>query len=429
MRLLKMGMQGTDVMELQALLRKLGYQLEVSGVFDALTEEKVKKFQALFGLREDGIVGPNTYRYLERFLLGYDIYISQKGDRIEELAAAYKTSPQTIRIANPGVADRIPERTRLIIPYSTDVVDTNINYDYTVLQHDLLGLKARYPFLEIGTIGNSVLGRNLYYVKLGTGPNVVMFNAAHHSLEWITTVVLMKFIEDFAKAYAFGEPLDSYDPRTVWNEVTMYIIPMVNSDGVDLVLNGLKRDNPYYDDLLVWNQGSMDFSKTWQANNRGVDLNHNYEADWQLAKDMEASYGVTGPGPTRFGGFYPESEPEVQAMVAFTRKLQPSLVLAYHSQGKLIYWNYDDWNNARARTIARLLAFVSGYFVDETTGIASYSGYKDWFIKEFGRPGYTIEVGKGKNPLPIAQFPEIYEANLPLLLKAATVTDVSNIMI
>jgi g-D-glutamyl-meso-diaminopimelate peptidase len=64
-------------------------------------------------------------------------------------------------------------------------------------------------------------------------------------------------------------------------------MPMVNPDGVDLVLNGLDRSNPYYNDLIKWNNGSTDFSKTWNANIRGVDLNHNYDAMWQKSKDVE----------------------------------------------------------------------------------------------------------------------------------------------
>lgn len=424
MRTLRVGMSGSDVMELQALLQKLGYDVgAVDGVFGPRTENAVIAFQRRFGLTPDGIVGPNTYRVLEPFLRGYDLYVIRPGDTFGSIAQRYGVRPETIAIANP---DQDPNRLmigqRIVVPYEMNLVDTNINYTYEVLARDIDGLKARYPFLETGSIGNSVLGRNLFYIRLGTGPNEVSYNAAHHALEWITSPLLMKFTEEYLRAYTSGQMLPGgYDPRVLWNQSSIYIVPMVNPDGVDLVLNGLSPSNPYYTDLIQWNKGSTDFSRDWEANNRGVDLNHNYDAAWDLSKAAEAEYGVTGPGPTRYSGPYPVSEPETQAMVAFTNRHNFRLVMAYHSQGEVIYWNFMNMAPPEGRTIGEQLSQISGYRLDETTGIASYAGYKDWFIQQTRRPGYTIEVGRGVNPLPISQFDEIYRDNIGMLIFAATV--------
>ena len=196
---------------------------------------------------------------------------------------------------------------------------------------------------------------------------------------------------------------------------------MVNPDGVELVLNGLTRNNPYYYQLIDWNRGSTDFSRNWEANNRGVDINHNYNANWQLSKEAELSYGVYGPGPTRYSGPYAESEPETRAMVNFTNSHDFRMVLAYHSQGKVIYWQYDALTPPESRRIAEIFSQVSGYELAQTTGITSYSGYKDWFIQDHGKPGFTIEVGRGVNPLPISQFDEIYNDNEELLILASVI--------
>ena len=198
-------------------------------------------------------------------------------------------------------------------------------------------------------------------------------------------------------------------------------MPMVNPDGVDLVINGLQRNNPYYNDLIKWNMGSTDFSKNWQANIKGVDLNHNYNASWYESKIAEESYGVYGPGPTRYGGPYPESEPESRNVADFTRRHNFRLILAYHSQGEVIFWTYRDIIPPGAREIGELFSKVSGYELSEPYGIASYAGYKDWFISEYRRPGFTIEVGKGTNPLPLSQFDEIYKDNIEILLLAPIV--------
>ena len=131
--------------------------------------------------------------------------------------------------------------------------------------------------------------------------------------------------------------------------------------------------------------------------------------------------GITGPGPTRYGGTAPESEPESRTVARFTRNYDPRLVLAYHSQGQLIFWNFMNLAPPQALTIGEALAAVSSYTLTEAQGIASYAGYKDWYTQDFRRPGYTVEVGLGRNPLPISQFPRIYADNLPLLLLASVI--------
>ena len=423
MRILRLGTSGNDVMELQSLLRRLGHDPgPVDGVFGPRTQRAVMQLQARFGLVPDGIVGPATGRLAERFLLGYDTYVTQRGDTFFAVAQKFGTDPDAIAAANPRVNPRnLPVGRRLTVPYGFGVVPTDVNYTHRILSRNLEGLKARYPFLRIGSIGSSVLGKSLYSLRLGTGPNRVFYSAAHHALEWINAPVLMKFAEDYLAAYAFGRQIAGYDARALWSAASIFLVPMVNPDGVDLVLNGLQRNNPYYSRLIRWNSGSADFSPDWQANVRGVDLNHNYDAAWQQSKQAEAELGIKGPGPTRYSGPYPVSEPETRAMVRFTRSHNFRLVMAYHTQGRVIYWNFMDLAPAEAETVGMELARISGYQLDQATGVASYAGYKDWFIQDFRRPGYTVETGEGSNPLPIAQFDRIYGENVGMLLYAATV--------
>ncbi|MDK2810756.1 MAG: g-D-glutamyl-meso-diaminopimelate peptidase [Petroclostridium sp.] len=421
MRILSLGSVGTDVMKVQAVLKKIGYNPGlIDGVFGEQMQQAVIQFQKNNGLNSDGIIGPDTYQILERFLLGYDLYRITPRDTLYNLAGKYYINVNRILVANPGInPSSLRVGQEIVIPYSMNVVDTNINYTYEIMERDIKGIKARYPFIEAGIAGQSVLGRNLYYIKLGDGPNQVFYNAAHHALEWITSVVLMKFVEDFASAYAEGRSIRGYNVRAIGKQSTIYIMPMVNPDGIDLVLNGLQADNPYYEELIRWNNGRTNFSEVWQANIRGVDLNHNYDAAWELSKQAEPRYGIYGPGPTRYSGPCPESEPESKAVADFTRTHNFRLVLAYHSQGEVIYWNFMNMASPKVRKIGEALSQITGYALDETYGIASFAGYKDWFIQEYRRPGYTIEVGLGKNPLPISQFDKIYNDNIRLLLQAA----------
>lgn len=420
MRTLKRGSRGSDVMEIQSLLTKMGYNPgPIDGGFGLRTEETIKQFQRKYGLTVDGIIGTNTHKVLQVFLLGYENYTIKSGDTLSKLAQKYGTSLPSLLTANPGINPLTLQIGQVIkVPYAFEVVDTNINYTYEVLARDIQGLKGRYPFIEVGVAGKSVLGKNLYTLKLGTGPVEVFYNATHHGLEWITSTLLMKFTENFAKAYAGGRSIRGYDLKDIWQRNTIYIMPMVNPDGADLVLQGLQRDNPYYDQLIAWNNGRMNFGEVWQANIRGVDLNHNYDASWELSKQAEPAYGINGPGPTRFSGTRPESEPESKAVADFTRNHNFRLVLAYHSQGEVIYWTYQDKTPAEAKRIGDVFSEISGYPLEEATGITSYAGYKDWFIDKYRRPGYTIEVGLGTNPLPITQFAKIYQDNEGILLAA-----------
>jgi len=62
MRVLKIGSSGSDVMKMQAVLRKIGYGLStVDGVFENETQQAVIRFQRNNGLIADGIVGAQTF--------------------------------------------------------------------------------------------------------------------------------------------------------------------------------------------------------------------------------------------------------------------------------------------------------------------------------------------------------------------------------
>ena len=106
-------------------------------------------------------------------------------------------------------------------------------------------------------------------------------------------------------------------------------------------------------------------------------------------------------------------------MAEFTRYLDPSLILSFHTQGETIYWKYDDIEVPGAKELGEEFARLSGYALETTPYESGFAGYKDWFIKTFRRPGYTVEAGSGVNPLPLSQFDSIYNACLGILTTAA----------
>ncbi len=423
METLALGSTGPNVKLIQSLLNRIGYNAgTVDGSFGPQTRQAVIAFQRDNGLSPDGIVGPATGSVFERLLLGYDTYVIRPNDTLYNIARRYYTTLNAILTANPGISPnalRIGQQ--IVVPYGIDIVFTDIDYTYEIMERQIRGLRARYPFIETGSIGSSVMGKSLHTIRLGRGSNRVSYNASHHANEWITTPLLMKFVENFAKAYSVGGRIRGYNLADIWNYSSIYLVPMVNPDGVDLVTYWPNYTNPAYTQAARLNTTGRPLPSVWKANIRGTDLNLNYPAGWETEHQMQLAQGITGPAPRDYGGPSPLSEPETTAMANFTRQNNFRLVIAYHTQGEVIFYNYGNIIPAGSLTIAQLFSRASGYRVLPNPPEASYAGYKDWFIQDFRRPGFTIEAGRGVNPLPVSQFPAIYQQNEEILLLGAVV--------
>ncbi len=282
-------------------------------------------------------------------------------------------------------------------------------------------LVRTYPFLRTEVIANTAFQRPVSTLVIGNGPRKVIFSASHHANEWITTLILLKFAEEFAKAIETGGKIYNQDARTLAQQVTIYMVPMVDPDGVDLVVGAIKQGSIQYDlaKRLAENYPAISFPDGWKANLLGVDLNLQYPAGWLQAREIKFLQGFTQPGPRDYVGRAPLNQLESRALAEYTRYIDPALVLAFHSQGKEIYWQFGDIQVDGAEELGQKMADASGYTLANVPYQSAYAGYKDWFIQEFRKPGYTIEVGEGVNPLPISQFDEIYEDNLPILILGA----------
>ena len=299
-----------------------------------------------------------------------------------------------------------------------NIVTTNKEYDYNLLLDNTKVLLREYPFVEKNKIGFSVLGKELFSLKFGTGRKKIFINASHHGKEWITSILVMSMLEKLCYLYKNKICFRGFDISKIYEKTSLYICPMVNPDGVNLSINGLTDDIPQITKtrLISFNGESKDFIGKWQSNINGVDLNHNYNAGFNEGKISESREKIFSPGPTKYSGTHPESEPESQALVNFTKQVLPDIVISYHSQGEEIYYDFNGCIPKGAKRLSEIMEEITGYQPLKPTGMASFSGYKDWVIKEFGIPAFTIEVGKGENPLPVSQFDAIFDKNLPLLI-------------
>ncbi len=260
-------------------------------------------------------------------------------------------------------------------------------------------LLKRYNFLEKRIISQSLLGREILILHIGTKQKSIFFSAAYHGMEWLTSLVLLKFINDICeRAKNSKKFLDFFYKRGIT------ICPCVNPDGVEISLVGASAAGGYKAFVK-----STKKAKFWQANARGVDINHNFDAQWEDLHKREQMSGIKGPDSTRYGGDKPESEPETRAITKLCREMNFDYAVAFHSQGEEIYWNYGEKVPVKSREIAEKMAKISGYKLAVPTGLASGGGFKDWFIGEFEKPGFTVEIGKGKNPLPLTDFRQVYK--------------------
>lgn len=153
-----------------------------------------------------------------------------------------------------------------------EIVQTNKNYHYSVLMHNINELERAYPFLKIGEIGYSVLGKKIPYIKIGNGTREVLYHGGIHSNEGITSLLLMKFVEEFCKSYIFNTTIYGYFAQDLFSKVSLYIIPMVNPDGIDFVTGNVKRNTNIYQNYvtIARQYPNIPFPDGWKANFNGV---------------------------------------------------------------------------------------------------------------------------------------------------------------
>ena len=416
---LRKGSRGSLVSMAQLALKRAGfYSGALDGIFGSKTESAVRYFQYLNRIRTDGIIGSDTRGLLEKYIRGYFRYTLKRGDTYWLLANKYGTNVRSIMLANPDINENFLRIGQVInIPYGFNVVPTDIPYSSYLTSLVVQGLIVRYPFLKLSVCGKSVMGKDIYCIRAGKGRKEVFYNAAHHANEWITVPVLLKFLEQYAAAFAFSGRIGGKDADTLFGRTMLYTVPLVNPDGVDLVTGALS-DGEYYENAvkIADDYPEVPFPDGWKANIDGTDLNLNYPANWERAKEIKYSQGFISPAPRDFVGTAPLSAPESRAMFDLTQAHDFRLILAYHTQGEIIFWKYLDYDPPRAEEIGNLMSQRSGYPLQITPESSSYAGYKDWFIETYNRPGYTIEAGRGENPLPLSQFDKIYRDNLGILV-------------
>ncbi|MFC4401911.1 M14 family metallopeptidase [Gracilibacillus xinjiangensis] len=345
---------------------------------------------------------------------GYTIhsYTIKSNDTLWNIARNFNIPMDSLFLLNPAIQPsylQIGQQLSIPIRVTNLIMSDVSQYTYERMVTDINHLVTIYPFIKRRAIGRSVLNKDILELEIGIGQSTRNINGSFHANEWITTPIIMQFINEYALSIMNNQPIRGLYLLPYFETVRLSFVPMVNPDGVNLVLNGPDAADNLRDQVLQINRQNPNFN-SWKANINGVDLNNQYPALWET----EAARKPASPSPSDFPGYRPLTEPEANAMAQLAQEKNFDIMNAFHTQGKVIYWGFEGLEPAESEAIVNEYQRVSGYlpvqFVD------SYAGYKDWFIQQFRKPGFTVELGRGTNPLPISQFSEIYEETLGIML-------------
>ena len=312
------------------------------------------------------------------------------------------------------------------MPVGDIVSVTSDLYTYEQMCRDLNFLRERYSGkVQVYRIGRTADGRDLLDAVVGSenASKDLIIQYSMHAREYINTPLAMRQLEEFLK----GWDSQSYNGRSYGSlvqDVRLHILPMANPDGVSISQSGFEairseslrsalNDIWQYD--ISIDHGSTDYRtyyRRWKANGRGVDLNRNFDQNW------ETTGGTPWYSSSGFRGESAASENETQAIVRLADEINCIGEIAYHSMGQVIYWDYGTTGELQAKDekLATLVEGLTGYALNSTidTGQNS-SGCSDYFMLVRGVPAITIETGKETCPVPFEQWPDLWERNRYIL--------------
>ena len=317
-------------------------------------------------------------------------------------------------------------------PVVNPVVKPVDRYSYDQMVHDLFNLAARYPGkMTLQAVGQSLDGRAIYNVIVGNpeAQTRILVQGAIHGREYIVTPLIMQQIESMLSGYDSGM-YRGQKLSDLLSSASVHFVPMVNPDGVTLSQQGeagirsaeLRQSiQTAYAMDLADGKTTLEYGeylKRWKSNGRGVDLNYNFDADWETINSSltHVSY-ATYRGPELL------SEPESQTMFRLASAYPYAATVSYHAMGNVIYWDTrENKKTEESYALASAVASVTGYTVQANQGVG---GFKDWHQRsELAAPGITIEVGRTACPVEFSEYQEIWQQNkeVPALVLAQTLS-------
>lgn len=307
-----------------------------------------------------------------------------------------------------------------------NIVDTSKSkYTYEDMIKDLDLLSKKYKEkMHVNILGITYDNRNIYEIIIGkiSSHKHILIHAGIHGREYLNSLMLIKQIEYYLDSYETNE-YNGISYRELFENITFHIVPMVNPDGITISqigINGIRNSDLkecinkcYQEDIRdkYTNDNYESYLKKWKANARGVDLNRNFNASWDLLNQSPH------PSFENYKGKCYESELETRALVGLTNMYNFVLTISYHSSGNIIYWDYiDSLTKNECSNLADITNKCTKYekaMSDFNYNEVVSGGYKDWASSKNQNPipSITIETGEGNCPLNIKEFNNLWESN------------------
>ncbi len=267
------------------------------------------------------------------------------------------------------------------------------SYSYERISGEISHLAENYQSLmNCLVIGESHDGRDIFMIRMGHGENVLFCTAGVHGREVINPVILLKMIEEYAKAYEDGILLDGqYNVCQLLQKYSICFIPLVNPDGYEIALYGFSSiHNPILRQAqrirrLEW--------KNWKFNARGVDINRNFPCKSYVRQSYYE---------------YPASENETRALMRAFQSRPSVGYIDFHSRGKVIYYYrraMTETYNRNSQELASHIQEVSHYSLgareDELPAETSGGNTVHYYSENFKAPAITVETVEENADFPL----------------------------
>jgi carboxypeptidase T len=291
-----------------------------------------------------------------------------------------------------------------ISPYRSASLEVYHYHTYQEMTDELHTLQTNHPnIVSLTSIGKTYEGRDIWMVKLSDNVTSeenepgVLFMGAHHGNEKPGYEVCLFFINYMVEHY---DNISTPDVRNAFDTTQIYLIPMVNPDGVEA--NTRKNCAP--------NHGPFGYSKT--VTSIGVNLNRNYEDPWYLAYIFPFAYAlpiILPDSSFNYRGPFPFSENETQAVKTFAETHNISISISYHSYGQFIIYPWMHTSKQTPdeplfRSIGENISLINDYtlYIKTDHLIPRFGGTlgssENWLYRARGILAYTIEVCNERAP-------------------------------
>lgn len=340
--------------------------------------------------------------------------VDENGTELQKLKKGQKLTLQGVHNQR-GVVDFLSGSALIDLKqfHYVELVDGSKKLTYAEMEYKLQVIALMYPSLtKLSEIGQSVEGRTLYALTLGTGKKEILMDGSFHAREHMTTNVLMEMIEHYVRHYVNETKMQGYDVNKLLQKVSIVFVPMVNPDGVTLAQGGKVKTSRAK--LVAINSGSTNFDR-WKANANGGDLNRQFAVNWQSIKNTKPSF-------KGYKGTAPYTEPEAVAMKRLIDQGNHLAYVSYHSSGQIIYWGRAKTQFARTKKLVKGVSNITGYqMMPVTKSNAPTAASEDYFTQTKDRPAMTVEIAPfaGEASVPLKQWGNVWKRNATVGLYAA----------